>query len=264
YDVNIDNNNDILIIGSFKETVDFDPSEGTYYLYGSGFTANTFVGKYSTLGSIIWAFSISTNSNPNIGYSVSSDISNNIFIGGYFSDTADFDPSGANYLIPANNPHGYFAGYSTDRQFQWAYRIGDHTDLIYSVLSHNSCIYLCGYFGYEFNFDLFGGENILYTGIYSSTAFIAKYSGLTNEELDIKNDLFSVFPNPFTESINIIGKPIKSVEVFSVSGILINSFSTNTDNNQNVLNLSFLKEGLYILKLVDINGNSLSKKLIKL
>ena len=71
-----------------------------------------------------------------------------------------------------------------------------------------------------------------------------------------------VFPNPFSDVLNIKNEtPIKSISIIDMHGsqILVknNSFSNQIDLNQ-------LKTGLYLLKMIDVNGNNLkSVKIFK-
>lgn len=93
-----DQANNMYLLYVSPDSVDFDPSNGFYYLPNN---ANNFcLLKYNSSGQFVWANAISSS-----GFFVPSamDVSGNnrIFITGYFSDTTDIDPgAGVSLLIP--------------------------------------------------------------------------------------------------------------------------------------------------------------------
>ena len=60
-DMLLDNNLNIFIIGSFMDTVDFDPGPSNYYLTSAGTAHDTFITKLDSTGNFIWAKSIVGN-----------------------------------------------------------------------------------------------------------------------------------------------------------------------------------------------------------
>lgn len=89
-DVAIDKDDNVYAAGYFEGTVDFDPGPGTYLL-----TANTFydgyLAKYDPDGNFIWALNVG-GGYLNFFTGVSTDGIGNVYICGFFSGTADFDP----------------------------------------------------------------------------------------------------------------------------------------------------------------------------
>ena len=72
-----------------------------------------------------------------------------------------------------------------------------------------------------------------------------------------------VYPNPFDRELQIKADAIiESVEISSVSGQKI-VLSENTGFNEKIIDLSDLKNGIYLLILTDINGNQYTKRIFK-
>jgi hypothetical protein len=80
--------------------------------------------------------------------------------------------------------------------------------------------------------------------------------------LDIENIdevSFSVYPNPTSSFVNIHSKEtIDKIELFDINGRLI---FTKPNNSQ--IDISNLSVGIYMLKVVDVDGKSSTKKIIK-
>ena len=76
-------------------------------------------------------------------------------------------------------------------------------------------------------------------------------------------EFLSVFPNPVSDFLEInSSKEIEMVEIISLTGSKINRFS-GQNFSEKILNFSEYPEGLYILKLIFINGASQTEKVLK-
>lgn len=67
----------------------------------------------------------------------------------------------------------------------------------------------------------------------------------------------AIFPNPVINNLNIVNVSIKEVRVYSLSGEKI------VVSNQKTIDLSNLHSGVYIIKILKNNGDSIFKKIIK-
>ncbi len=66
---------------------------------------------------------------------------------------------------------------------------------------------------------------------------------------EVANEVFNVFPNPFDESLTLVFKDAfakKEYQVFDLTGKIL--LSGTADNEQVILDLSFLPKGAYVLK----------------
>jgi hypothetical protein len=127
-DIEVDANGDVIITGSFRQTVDFDPGPGTFNLTangGSGGGTDIFIAKYSSGGNLIYAIGLG-------GYlddasnNVTLDNSGDIIITGYFQDSVDFDPSTAssNTLLSDGGGDVFFMKLDANGTFIWVKQLG--------------------------------------------------------------------------------------------------------------------------------------------
>ena len=94
----------------------------------------------------------------------------------------------------------------------------------------------------------------------SHSYFSESCSSLSNEDFQLTS--ISVSPNPITSILyieNTSNIKIERVKIFNLLGQLI----YNKENKNNQVNLSYLSKDFYILKLIDFEGKSIIKKIIK-
>jgi photosystem II stability/assembly factor-like uncharacterized protein len=76
------------------------------------------------------------------------------------------------------------------------------------------------------------------------------------------NSKISMSPNPTDGILKITGSTISSIRVFEITGKEIYTQSYNNAEEVS-LNISTLNTGIYIAKIIDVNGNSTNQKIIK-
>jgi hypothetical protein len=79
---------------------------------------------------------------------------------------------------------------------------------------------------------------------------------------DVQNSLFTIYPNPAKSSFRI-NKPINNLRIYDITGKLVKTFSGAFSKNDDY-DVSNLNQGLYLVKMENNNGQSLTSKLIKL
>lgn len=132
-DLTIDAAGDVCITGVFYFNVDFDPGPGTYTL--GGVNSEVFVLKLNASGNFVWAGKIGGPSGD-FGYSISTDVSNNIFVAGFFAGTADFDPGVGTFTLAASgfNDDIFVEKLNASGNFLWAKKMGGSgTDRAFAV-----------------------------------------------------------------------------------------------------------------------------------
>ena len=90
FDINVDTADNIYTTGHYNGTADFDPGPAEYKLTAAG-DPDIFVLKLNSSGEFVWVAQ-ATGSFFGSGYSLMVDKSDNIYVGGTFEGTKDFDP----------------------------------------------------------------------------------------------------------------------------------------------------------------------------
>ncbi len=156
YSVVMDAFNHLLIAGSFRGTVDFNPNTGISNLSSAG-NYDIFVEKLDTAGNFIWAKNMG---GPGIDYafSLATDVSGNVYATGTFSGTSDFDPGIPVYNLmvtgSASDEDIFISKLDSAGNFVWAKNIGGlNYDIGASIAVNASGVYTTGYFWGTADFD---------------------------------------------------------------------------------------------------------------
>lgn len=153
-------NNDILISGSFKNQIEFDPSRPEYS--ASADSWQTFFAKYSPNLDFISAKTMEAYRTFNMKI----DKQNNIYIAGYINGRTDFDPSESTFFVETTMyMDSYLAKYDPNGALQWvlspsasesddfANRLAiDSTGNIYLIGSYTTSVSFAGQ-GITYKFD---------------------------------------------------------------------------------------------------------------
>lgn len=161
--IGIDSNDDIIIGCGYRATVDFDPGAGVSNLVSAG-DYDFVIAKYSNTGDFVWAKGMG-GSGYDFFYSLDMDHNDNIFVGGMFQNTVDFDPSAATQnRTSTGNWDFVVASYDTDGDYRWA-NTGGGTgeDRIYSVVVSGTGNVFCGgwFSGTNIDFNTGAGTQLL-------------------------------------------------------------------------------------------------------
>jgi gliding motility-associated-like protein len=182
-----DNAGNIYITGYFRgANVDFDPSASTAFLTSNGdngsdpgYGGDIFVAKYTATGQYLWAFHVGGSSLGDSGLTIRTDAAGNIFLGGYFRETIDFNPSAAVNTLNASTGTAFLARYSTSGQYQWAFNFGapDIDNVIFDIrLDASNNIYVTGFYqGNSIDFDP-SAATVLLNSNGNFEGYVAKYN----------------------------------------------------------------------------------------
>ena len=101
----LDDFGNVYCVGSFTDTVDFDPGIGVLDLYSAGYM-DYFIQKLDSMGNLLWVKTFGSVGGES-GTSIALDSSGNVYITGYFTWTVDFDPSIGVINLTADS-YGYY------------------------------------------------------------------------------------------------------------------------------------------------------------
>ncbi len=171
----LDNSGNIFFTGNYSTTADFNPGVGNANLTPMGGN-DVFIAEFDAVGNYIWAKSIGGNGDD-VSNGIVMDAANNIYISGYFNDTADFDSGvGIANIVTAGNYDAFIAKYSGSGNYIFAKNIGgSNSDAGYSIaIDASSNIFITGSFSGAADFDPSAGvANLISNGL--DDIFLAKY-----------------------------------------------------------------------------------------
>ena len=78
---------------------------------------------------------------------------------------------------------------------------------------------------------------------------------------DVNTTTFNISPNPANDIIKVTAtSDIESVRIFDITGKLMSKGGVSVSNE---INVAILNAGVYFINITFVNGNQLSKKIIK-
>lgn len=186
YGIAVDSSENAYITGYFGNIADFDPGSAVSNLISMGPVAmvhDVFVAKYDADGGYLWANSMGGKADDN-GLGIALDQASNVYITGYFSDTAIFDPWGAatDTLVSAGRKRAdvsysdydmFLAKYDAAGKYIWAKTLGSKFEDI----------------GYAIAVDRVG--NIFVTGTFSDTAVFDPWGAATNKLVSVGGQTYA-------------------------------------------------------------------------
>lgn len=108
----IDANDNIVIVGGYNTgaTINFDPLnfQPTAVAGSTGSSYNIFVAKYNSSGAFQWLNAIGQNNQQDAALDVKIDLLDNIFVTGYFTGTANFNPRSTNNMTITSSGKGFY------------------------------------------------------------------------------------------------------------------------------------------------------------
>ncbi len=153
----IDGENDLYLMGHFRDTVDFDPGAGQYHLNCSDNLQKLFVLKLDNDGTFIWARSTEHDyegySNPIKGLDIAVDQHGNSCVSGYFRRTIDFDPGVDTAFLSSTSQRPFLLKLNSQGNYLWA----KNMEYLYAsdiAFDSNNNLYRIGSFYGSVDFDL--------------------------------------------------------------------------------------------------------------
>jgi hypothetical protein len=158
YSLALDQFGNVYSTGWYYATVDFDPSASTYNLTSSGLS-DVFVCKLDNLGNFMWAKTVGHAFGGDDAHSVVTDDAGNVYVGGFFNNTVDFDPNGGIFNLSTSggsyDVDGFILKLSGGGDFIWAKQIAgtDQSTAESLDIDNSANLYITGYFFGVNDFD---------------------------------------------------------------------------------------------------------------
>lgn len=180
--MNIDAQGNILSVGYFRDSVDFDPGPGSLMLTAEG-NRDGYVQKLDSAGHLIWAFKIGAAGGSNGIDEVAdvvTDAAGHLYLTGSFIGAVDFDPGLGSFPLTSGAARDVFvAKYDPAGNLLWAKRMGgSEQDLGLAIdLDPSGNVLVSGRFSGTVDFDPGPGSTTLSGGLGPPDIFVLK---LTN------------------------------------------------------------------------------------
>lgn len=163
---------DVVVVGLFSGTVDFDPGPGSFMQTSNG-NQDVFILKLAADGTLIWARNVGSIYSDEC-YTADVDGDGNVFVTGLVSEAADLDPGPANYPFAIGN---FVLKLDPSGQFLWAlHPFTSGGNVFGACLNATGELYLTGWAGTA-DFDPGPAELILQGFGGGGDIFVSKLDG---------------------------------------------------------------------------------------
>ena len=154
--VAVDKQGNVLTTGVFEGTADFDPGDGISELTSTAGSNDVFINKLDANGNLLWTNQIGGAGNE-YAFSITTDVSGNIYVIGLFSGTVDFDsgPGTFDMNSVSQTEDIFIAKLDASGNLIWAKQMGGISDDYgYSIaVDAAGNVYSTGYFQFTADFD---------------------------------------------------------------------------------------------------------------
>ena len=181
--ISTDKSGNLLMIGYFTDTCDFDPSGNTQNRI-SRRRNDTYFAKYNRFGQYQWVRNIKSYGSLDQGMSIDVDNNNNIYISGTLEGFAEFDEFNFNNSLNTRGGTDIFVvKYDSNGLFRWGFTLGNvHNDYGRDLkIGPDGHIYITGIFVNVVDFNPGADTNHLVTWpSLTENMFLAKYDTAGN------------------------------------------------------------------------------------
>ena len=263
----IDRGGNVYTTGYFAGTVDFNPGAGTTNLTAIG-RSDAYIQKLDTNGNLVWVKQIAATTYA-IGYSITTDVSDNVYILGIFVGKVDIDPGEGITEFTSTNRDSFILKLDANGNFIWATqnRSGPNVDHNPNsiVVDGDDNVYSTGAFTYTVDFNPGDGEYLLTSSSGYLEIYIQKLGpkalGVLENSLANK---FVVHPNPtkgkFSVEFKTFQKSVK-VRMISLTGQLL--LEKEFQNAKNIELELEQPSGIYLLEMVDAQNQKATVRIVK-
>lgn len=178
--ITTDNEGNVYTTGSFQNTVDFDPGEGSLNFTAVGWS-DIFIQKLDTNGNLMWAKHYGAPG-TNLGTGIITDALGNVYATGQFENTVTFDPDNPTSTLTSFGMADIFLlKLDAAGNFLWVKQMsGTNYDANNAItLDPEGNIYTTGHFSGTADFDP-SSEIVNLTAIRNNDVFVQKFDNNGN------------------------------------------------------------------------------------
>jgi hypothetical protein len=275
YGITSDEIGNIFLLGEADQfsIVDVDPSISTHYLNTDEY--GYYVAKYDSALNFSWARSLTGSPSCNTITASSSYVSVSGSNNGTFLlsnetvvDTLSTPIAQELFITTLHNNSGNLIEHIS---LPIDYSSGGAGNIFTQALTDNGDLITAGYFKKEIDFNPFDGSvnndtTAAYSGTYENNPFILKlsFNGFVGvDEVSADEIQMVLYPNPTNHTINIQSETtIQEFSILDMNGRVVLNQIVNAKQVSDV-DISELNRGVYLIKLMDVNGELDVKKIIK-
>jgi hypothetical protein len=237
----------------------------TNVVLGSYGLSDIFLARYDTSGNIIWA-KHAGGSSSDFSNGICPDGNGNVFVGGYFQNTATFTGNLSALTVTSAGSGDMFVALYDSMGYASCVQQGGGTgsDRVWDISSQGLSAYVAGEFAQTATFTSVPSTFTL-TSAGGSDAFVGEWMGCAiTTAIHTNQTSFILYPNPSSGEIHLlfdnISSPIVPVEITDVTGKQVSSETLYPVNGEAILQTD-LSNGIYFVRM-NSNSTSVTRKLI--
>lgn len=173
--ITLDAAGNIYTVGYFNDVCNFLGTSAT-----SAGSSDVFLTKQDASGNLLWVKTWG-GAGADLGYGLALDGQGNIYVGGYFQQTVDFDPGTGTTSFTASGNDAYISKFDVSGNFKWAKAFGGTgSDLVFAIAANASNVYVTGSFGTTVDLDPGTGVTSVTVTGGSTDIFVSKFDASGN------------------------------------------------------------------------------------
>lgn len=266
YTAATDAQNNMYIAGIFDGTVNFDPASGnSEFTLTSSLAFNGFILKVTPEGTVAWARQIAAD-DSNFIYDIEIGSDATVYATGFFSGTADFDPSPTEEFLltkeSENSSDAFLLVLDGEGIFETVYKFGgaNFIDTHQIGLDAEDAIYLSAQFETTVDINPLPGENNDVTALDFRDSYLFKMNNRALSTTDFQTTTMSLYPNPASDVLFLSGMKDLAGKEYIIYNMLGQKVATGILSQDQNIAVHSLEDGVYTLTLSNTDSFRFIKK----
>jgi hypothetical protein len=265
--ISIDTEKNVFLTGSFRGTIDADPTSDIKVLTSNG-NSDILIAKYTPEGTLAWAHNYGSTE-YDFGNDIVVNVEGNILVTGSFGSSFDFDKSESNVILTSQGSTDIFiAKFDKLGNLVWADSFGGTSvDGGEAIALNKNNIIVGGRFAGTVQFDSKNtASKVIAKG--ANDVFAARFTDPTMSPITALPDVLAdptlkVFPNPAGNFVNIITEQNYNDYRLTVTDVYGKFFEPKTYITSNTVKLDLrnFARGIYFIT-VETKQHRTTKKVV--